>query len=331
MNRDGQSVDQIGENIDNSASRIPGKAAGNKKLIKNNAKASTRSDQSLETISAQHLANKEDSSAGSATNSDYIHNSAENAPKNIDSLSGGKSVNQLLEPAATGIPNSGLGSNQGGTSNDAPQLVLPGTVRMGPSGSVQSGITGLYSQIGGAEQVGTAGTAKFDLPSAGQIGAVAGAPQIGADGASTDRRNCSCKSGLTTIFFLKLATLESTQAQINGSAPKLEAAQATANETNAGAINPGLGVAALDPQTNTTTADPFLIPDEVEETTTTSTTTTPEPETTPIDEPIYDDIALNATVDPLNNTQINVTNSTIPCEQYKISMEIVNDFYDYDF
>lgn len=90
-------------------------------------------------------------------------------------------------------------------------------------------------------------------------------------------------------------------------------------------------MAVLDPQTNTTTADPFLIPDEVEETTTTSTTTTPEPKTTPIDEPIYDDNALNATVDPLNNTQINVTNSTIPCEQYKISMEIASDFYAYDF
>lgn len=172
MNRDGQSIDQIGENTGNPATQILGKPVGNKKLIKNNAKASTRSDQSLET-SAQNLAAKEDSSGSSATNPDYIPNSAGNSLENIGSLSGGKSDNQLLEPAAagmTGIPNFDLGSNQGEISSGDTQLGISGAVQ---TGAVQMGPSG------------AAGTAQIVL---------AGATEIGIAGALNDREICIVKN-----------------------------------------------------------------------------------------------------------------------------------------
>jgi hypothetical protein len=46
-----------------------------------------------------------------------------------------------------------------------------------------------------------------------------------------------------------------------------------------------------------TTEDPASLVEEEVEVTTTSTTTTPEPDTTPMEEPIYDDLTFNATVE----------------------------------
>jgi hypothetical protein len=64
------------------------------------------------------------------------------------------------------------------------------------------------------------------------------------------------------------------------------------------------GDAVLVPQENLTiiaeltTEDPAsLVEEEVEVTTTSTTTTTPEPDTTPMEEPIYDDLTFNATVE----------------------------------
>jgi hypothetical protein len=112
-----------------------------------------------------------------------------------------------------------------------------------------------------------------------------------------------------------LAVQTSSQAQLsNAATPKPLPNSSTLNVTNAGEVSPVPGtVTVLVSQENativaeTTTVDIALLEEEEVETTTTSTTTTtPEPETTPMEEPLYDDLTFNATVEMMANIYISV-------------------------
>lgn len=106
------------------------------------------------------------------------------------------------------------------------------------------------------------------------------------------------------IFLSKLAAQASRQAEVNTAALNSLPNSTTENQTNSGEklLSPGDETVLQTNETNTmpstAVTDSAVVEEEEQETTTTTITTTLEPETTPMEEPIYDDLTFNATVEP---------------------------------
>jgi len=330
----------VGEGVDqlqNQNNQITGLPVGNKKRKNNNKKASTTSSQSAEKIASDpnNIANDETNGVNSTSTGSNVES---NAANNAILTSGGKSEPPLTPNNIAAAANSENSKSVPGSKQEPivsaganHNLGAAGAGSLTNTGNLQIGAGGVPS--GSVGPAGSVPLGKAQLGTSAVLSGSAGAAQIGRAGV-TDRKNIRAVKKEILISLSKSAALASGQTQIsNDVTPKPPTNSTLLNGTVAGPS----ADAVLVPQENATiiaeatTEDlASVVEEEVEVTTTSTTTTTPEPDTTPMEEPIYDDLTFNETVELKsknitahlfcnNILQANVTNSSVPCEQYILS------------